>query len=71
MAVCEHNNAARALNPSLNPEKREILPGMAFRGFKSRFREPTTKEGFKEVVPVEFRFRGTEEEYGVWGKYWA
>lgn len=71
MEVCEHNSAARALNPLINPEKREILPTVAFRSFKSRFKEPSAKEGFEEVVPVEFRFRGTEEEYGVWGKYWV
>jgi bifunctional polynucleotide phosphatase/kinase len=44
---------------------------MAFRTFKAKFKEPTVKEGFQEVVPIEFRFRGTEEEYGVWGKYWV
>ena len=61
----------RDLNSSLNPEKRDILPAVAFTGFKSRFKEPTAKEGFEEVIPVEFQFRGTDEEYGVWGRYWV
>lgn len=34
-------------------------------------REPTVKEGFQDIVPIEFKFRGTKEEYAVWGQYWT
>jgi hypothetical protein len=39
----------------MNPEKRTILPGMAFRGFNSRFRKPELKEGFQDITEVAFR----------------
>jgi len=29
------------------------------------------KEGFQDIIEVEFKFRGTKEEYDVWGQYWA
>lgn len=56
--------------PQLNPEEREAVPGLAFASFKSRFREPRVKEGFQDVTEVKFAFRGTEEEYAIWGRYW-
>ncbi|RWA07962.1 hypothetical protein EKO27_g7143 [Xylaria grammica] len=70
-ALCEHNDAVRALNKSLNPEARSALPPLAFNGFFSRLREPTVKEGFQHVLPIEFKFRGTEEEYAIWAQYWS
>lgn len=68
--LCEHNNVVRALNKSLNPEARTALPKLAFNGFSSRFKEPKVKEGFQDVIPIEFNFRGTKEEYEIWGRYW-
>ncbi|EGY22426.1 bifunctional polynucleotide phosphatase/kinase [Verticillium dahliae VdLs.17] len=68
--VCEHNDVVRALNTTMNPEARTALPQLAFNGFKSRFREPKAKEGFQDVTELEFRFRGTREEHGVWARYW-
>ncbi|KAI0513132.1 DNA kinase/phosphatase Pnk1 [Xylaria bambusicola] len=70
-ALCEHNDAVRALNKCLNPETRSALPPLAFNGFFSRLREPTVKEGFQHVLPIEFKFRGTEEEYAIWAQYWS
>ncbi|RAL64556.1 hypothetical protein DID88_002030 [Monilinia fructigena] len=35
--VCEHNDAVRALNEIMNPEKRKILPKLAFTSFTSRY----------------------------------
>jgi len=29
------------------------------------------KEGFQDVVEVEFKFKGTKEEYDIWGRYWV
>jgi bifunctional polynucleotide phosphatase/kinase len=54
----------------LNPEGREALPRTAFLGYASRFKEPKVKEGFQDIVEVDFKFRGTKEEYEIWGKYW-
>ena len=54
----------------LNPESRQSLPKLAFNGFGARFKEPKIKEGFQDVDEIDFRFRGTEEDYGVWGQYW-
>ncbi|KAI9748470.1 MAG: hypothetical protein M4579_007214 [Chaenotheca gracillima] len=70
--LCEHNDAVRALNGILmNPEKRTILPKMAFRGFASRFKEPTVEEGFDDVIHVQFKFQGNDEQRKIWTKYWS
>lgn len=71
LQVCEHNNAVRALNESLNPESRLVLPKMAFTSFANRFKPPSVKEGFQDIIEVQFQFRGTEEEYRIWGRYWT
>jgi bifunctional polynucleotide phosphatase/kinase len=68
--VCEHNDAVRALNASMNPETREGLPKLAFTGFASRYRPPQVKEGFQDITEVDFVFRGTKEEYETWARYW-
>ncbi|KAL9108652.1 MAG: hypothetical protein Q9227_006598 [Pyrenula ochraceoflavens] len=39
----------------MNPEKRAILPPMAFRGFAARYQEPTVKEGFQDIIKVDFK----------------
>ena len=70
MALCEHNDAVRAMNSHLNPESRELLPKLAFSMFKSRYKDPRLEEGFDEIVPVEFKFSGTKEDYKTWSKYW-
>jgi bifunctional polynucleotide phosphatase/kinase len=54
----------------LNPEARQGLPKLAFNTFSSRFKEPKTEEGFEEIVPVDFKFRGTKEEYDIWARFW-
>lgn len=71
LSLAEHNNAVRALNEALNPEKRESVPKIAFSSFNSRFRQPRTAEGFEAVVEVDFKFRGTKEQYAAWGRYWV
>ncbi|CAK4026681.1 Bifunctional polynucleotide phosphatase kinase [Lecanosticta acicola] len=72
--LCEHNDTVRALSDGskshLNPEKRALLPKMAFTGFASRYREPHLEEGFQDITQVEFLFRGTEEDKARWEKYW-
>ncbi|KAJ4146205.1 DNA kinase/phosphatase Pnk1 [Fusarium falciforme] len=71
IALCEHNDAVRAMNKSLNPESRQVLPKLAFSGFSARHKPPQKKEGFQDITEVSFRFRGTEEEYRIWGRYWT
>jgi len=39
----------------MNPEGREILPQVAFSGFRQRYREPKMSEGFEDMTRVEFQ----------------
>ncbi|KAK5032033.1 DNA kinase/phosphatase Pnk1 [Exophiala sideris] len=56
--LAEHNDAVRALNPNtMNPEKRIMLPGIAFRSFMQRLQEPSLKEGFEDIYKVDFEVR--------------
>jgi bifunctional polynucleotide phosphatase/kinase len=41
----------------LNPEKRTMLPRVAFTGFAARYKEPTLQEGFQDITKVEFKVR--------------
>jgi bifunctional polynucleotide phosphatase/kinase len=69
--LCEHNDCVRALNPDLmNPEKRPMLPGFAFRSFQQRYSAPSIDEGFQDITKVDFQFQGTAEQQQIWGKYW-
>lgn len=49
--------------PQMNPEKRVMLPVAAFRGFVSRFQEPTNEEGFQEILKVDFEVGHTSKDY--------
>ncbi|OBT65228.1 hypothetical protein VE03_04578 [Pseudogymnoascus sp. 23342-1-I1] len=69
--VCRHNDVVRALNEEMNPEKRAILPNIAFTSFNSKYKPPTLEEGFKEIMEVKFQFQGTEEEEKIWTRYWT
>lgn len=70
--VAEHNNAARSRNPSINPEARDLVPKLAFNTFSSRFKEPNAvKESFADVIPVDFEYRGSKEEFAIWSQYWS
>ena len=39
----------------MNPEKRSILPGLAFKGFSSRYQRPGLSEGFQDITEVTFK----------------
>lgn len=68
--LCEHNDCVRALNPQLmNPEGRSMLPAVAFRSFQQRYIPPSINEGFQDITPIDFQFRGTTEQRRVWGQY--
>ncbi|KAF1991288.1 DNA kinase/phosphatase Pnk1 [Aulographum hederae CBS 113979] len=69
--LCEHNDAVRSLNvSSMNPEKRTMLPKVAFTSFTSRYKEPALTEGFEDIVKVDFIFEGTPDQKDIWCKYW-
>ncbi|TAQ85076.1 hypothetical protein B7494_g6595 [Chlorociboria aeruginascens] len=55
--ICEHNDVVRALNSTMNPEKRTMLPRMAFTGFASRYQRPQLSEGFQDITEVAFKVR--------------
>lgn len=70
--LAEHNDSVRAMNVELmNPEKREILPGIAFKSFQQRFQEPKLDEGFEDITKVDFSWQGTPEQKAVWSKHWV
>ncbi|KAJ5672342.1 hypothetical protein N7507_001469 [Penicillium longicatenatum] len=69
--LCRHNNAVRAGNKEMNPEARTSLPGIAFGDFGRRFKAPRLDEGFDDIISVEFRFKGTEDERKIWGQFWV
>jgi hypothetical protein len=41
----------------MNPEKREQLPGIAFKSFAQRFVPPTLSEGFQDIHRINFKVR--------------
>ena len=45
------------MGSQMNPEKRAILPNLAFRGFASRYQRPAASEGFQDVTEVAFAVR--------------
>ncbi|RPA97951.1 PNK3P-domain-containing protein [Choiromyces venosus 120613-1] len=69
--LCQHNDAVRAFGGELvNPEKRTLLPKIAFTSFTSRFAEPRIDEGFQDMTKVEFQWEGGDSELQIWRKYW-
>ncbi|QSZ31625.1 hypothetical protein DSL72_001192 [Monilinia vaccinii-corymbosi] len=69
--VCEHNDAVRALNKIMNPEKRKILPKVAFTSFTSRYQRPELIEGFQDITEVPFKFEGSEAQREIWTQHWT
>lgn len=43
----------------MNPEKRNILPKLAFTSFNSRYQRPELTEGFQDITEVPFKVRLT------------
>jgi hypothetical protein len=50
--LCEHIAYMRV---QMNPEKRTILPALAFRSFTSRYQKPTLSEGFQDIIEWDFK----------------
>jgi len=48
---------------------RDLLPYIAFTGFRDNYEEPELSEGFSEVKNVNWVFEGTEEEKRYWSMW--
>ena len=60
--VCFHirqRDTIDRLSLQMNPEKRTMLPPIAFRSFADRFRRPEITEGFQDIIPVVFKVSGS------------
>lgn len=66
--LAQHNNYYRAITKP--EEKRDVLSTIAFRTFKSKLQEPTTREGFQEVKKINFIFDGSEQDKTAWQRWW-
>lgn len=72
LRLAEHNDSVRGLNVNLmNPEKRQLLPGIAFSSFKQRYQQPQLAEGFEDITKVDFSWQGTSEQKTLWSKHWV
>ncbi|KAI8875662.1 PNK3P-domain-containing protein [Backusella circina FSU 941] len=67
--LAQHNNFYRAIYKQAD-EKRELIGGIVFRLFKSKFQAPTKDEGFDEIEKIDFSFDGSEDDYKAWLKWW-
>ncbi|KAG0706419.1 polynucleotide kinase 3 phosphatase-domain-containing protein [Suillus ampliporus] len=64
-----HNNLYRAyVHPSIE-SRRDILPYLAFIGFRENYEEPQLTEGFSEIIKVNWVFEGCEEERKRWSMW--
>lgn len=68
--LAQHNNYYRALYKSA--EKKDVLSIIAYRTFKSKLQEPTTKEGFSEIKRINFKFdTSSKQDTEVWCRWWV
>lgn len=65
--LAQHNNYYRAIYKN----GKEPLSILAYRMFKSKFQEPTVKEGYTEVKRIHFKFEGTPEDTKAWSQWWV
>ena len=47
----------------MNPEKRTMLPKVAFSGFAARYREPKVEEGLEDIIKVLFEVGGHGKQF--------
>lgn len=63
--LCKHNNIYRNLR-----EDKKIVPDFVYRMMKSRFIEPTKKEGFSKVIKIKFTLSiKSEKNYKLYCMY--
>ena len=48
---------------------RDLVPFSAFLDFSAKYEEPAVAEGFSEIVKVQWRFQGSEEERERWNAW--
>jgi len=69
MDLAWHNNLYRAyVHPSIE-SRRDIIPYVAFIGFRNHYEEPQLTEGFSEIIKVNWVFEGSEEERKRWSMW--
>ncbi|KAJ8585213.1 PNK3P-domain-containing protein [Rhizopogon salebrosus TDB-379] len=64
-----HNNLYRAYVHPSTESRRDILPYLAFIGFRDNCEEPQLTEGFSEIIKVNWVFEGSEEERKRWSMW--
>ncbi|KAH7927691.1 PNK3P-domain-containing protein [Leucogyrophana mollusca] len=68
-----HNNLYRAYNLASSTAeqepKREVVPYLAFLGFRDNYEEPQLGEGFSSVTKVNWTFEGNKEERRRWSMW--
>lgn len=72
MELAWHNNLYRAyVEPvfDLDKPQRDILPYLAFIGFRDNYEEPHASEGFSEVLKITWKFEGDEEARRRWSMW--
>ncbi|PKC67399.1 PNK3P-domain-containing protein [Rhizophagus irregularis] len=67
-ALAKHNNMYRAYGNIDGPRP---LPEIAYSGFKSRFVEPKSEEGFDEIKKINFVFEGNDDEKRKWEMWYT
>jgi len=67
--LAQHNNAYRAYNAPTGG--RELLSGMVFHMYNSKFQEPKTSEGFEEIKKINFVLEGSDEDKMKWKQWWT
>jgi bifunctional polynucleotide phosphatase/kinase len=48
---------------------RNLLPYLAFTGFRAKYEEPCEDEGLSEVKKINWVFQGTDEERRYWSMW--
>ncbi|GAA5840763.1 hypothetical protein JCM9279_001214 [Rhodotorula babjevae] len=73
LELAMHNSVYRALHEPVDAggsgRRREVLPLMAFMGYKSRLEVPRLDEGFDDLKHVHFKFSGSDEQLKRWHQW--
>ncbi|KIM57653.1 hypothetical protein SCLCIDRAFT_1219345 [Scleroderma citrinum Foug A] len=71
MDLAWHNNLYRAyIKPASDSQpRRDVLPYLAFIGFRENYEEPQVSEGFSDVIKVNWVFGGDEAARSQWSMW--
>ncbi|KAL4065401.1 polynucleotide kinase 3 phosphatase-domain-containing protein [Scleroderma yunnanense] len=67
-----HNNLYRAYvkpAPAGTEPRRDVLPYLAFIGFRDNYEEPQLSEGFSDVIKINWVFEGDEDTRRQWSMW--